>query len=36
MWGFTARDSLTVPSLVAAQLAERGFRDVEVINFASI
>ena len=34
MWGYTARDSMTVPSLTARALAERGFHDVEVVNMA--
>ncbi len=34
MWGFTARDSATIPALVAAELHRRGFEDVEVINLA--
>ncbi len=34
MWGFTARDSLTIPSLVAAGLDSAGFNDVVVVNLA--
>jgi len=34
MWGFTSRDSLTIPSLVAAGLDSAGVRDVQVINLA--
>jgi len=33
MWGIGARDEMTIPSLVAARLAERGVRDVAVTNF---
>ncbi len=33
MWGLGARDEMTIPSLVAARLAERGVRDVAVTNF---
>ncbi|MGQ0538016.1 MAG: SGNH/GDSL hydrolase family protein, partial [Gemmatimonadaceae bacterium] len=34
MWGFTARDSLTIPSLVAAGLDSAGHDDVAVVNLA--
>lgn len=34
MWGIGARDSATIPALVAAALRERGIRDVEVVNLA--
>lgn len=34
MWGFTARDSLTIPSLIAAGLRDAGFTDVGVVNLA--
>jgi hypothetical protein len=34
MWGFTARDSSTIPSLTALELAGRGVTDVEVVNLA--
>jgi hypothetical protein len=34
MWGFTSRDSLTIPSLVARGLDSAGFRDVVVENLA--
>lgn len=34
MWGFTARDSLTIPSLVAAGLDSAGFRDIAVVNLS--
>jgi len=34
MWGFTARDSLTIPALVAAGLDSAGLRDVIVENLA--
>ncbi|MGH7713049.1 MAG: SGNH/GDSL hydrolase family protein, partial [Gemmatimonadaceae bacterium] len=34
MWGFTSRDSLTIPSLVAAGLDSAGFTDVAVVNLA--
>lgn len=34
MWGFTARDSLTIPSLVAAGLRDAGLADVAVVNLA--
>jgi hypothetical protein len=33
MWGWTARDSATIPSLVAARLTARG-EDVEVVSLA--
>lgn len=34
MWGFTSRDSLTIPSLVAHALDSAGVRGVEVVNLA--
>ena len=34
MWGYTARDSATIPSLVAAKLRARGVAGVEVVNLA--
>ena len=34
MWGFTARDSFTIPSLTAAALKARGVENVEVENLA--
>jgi hypothetical protein len=34
MWGFAARDSFTIPSLLSAKLADRGFRHVEIVNLA--
>ncbi len=34
MWGYTARDSFTIPSLVAAELRRRGLGGVEVVNLA--
>lgn len=34
MWGFTVRDSFTIPSLLARALQERGLNDVEVLNLA--
>ena len=34
MWGYTARDSFTIPSLVAAELKRRGIDGVEVENLA--
>lgn len=34
MWGYTARDSMTIPSLTAVLLAERGVRNVRVVNLA--
>ena len=36
MWGFSARDPYTIPSLVAGRLARLGVTDVEVVNLASI
>jgi lysophospholipase L1-like esterase len=33
MWGTGARDEMTIPSQVAALLAERGMRDVAITNF---
>ncbi len=34
MWGFTSRDSLAIPSLVAEGLDSAGIRDVQVVNLA--
>jgi hypothetical protein len=34
MWGYTARDSFSIPSLTARELAARGVRDVEIVNLA--
>lgn len=34
MWGYAARDSFTVPSLLSRRLAERGLENVEVVNLA--
>jgi hypothetical protein len=34
MWGYTARDSFTIPSLLAAELSRRGMSGVEVVNLA--
>ncbi len=34
MWGYTARDSATIPSLVAKKLAASGVSGVELINLA--
>jgi hypothetical protein len=34
MWGYTARDSFTIPALTAVALRERGITDVEVVNLA--
>jgi hypothetical protein len=34
MWGYTSRDSMTIPALVAARLRARGFSDIEVVNLA--
>jgi len=34
MWGYTARDSFSIPSLTARELATRGLLDVEVVNLA--
>jgi hypothetical protein len=34
MWGFTSRDSLTLPSLVASGLRDAGLADVSVVNLA--
>jgi hypothetical protein len=34
MWGYTARDPQTIPSLVAEELARRGRPDVGVVNYA--
>ena len=36
MWGYSARDEYTIPSLVADRLAQGGITDVEVVNLASI
>ncbi|HET7468305.1 MAG TPA: SGNH/GDSL hydrolase family protein [Gemmatimonadales bacterium] len=35
MWGYTARDSATIPALVARELARRGVTDVEVVNLGN-
>lgn len=35
MWGHTVRDSSTLPSLIAARLAARGYDDVVVVNYGS-
>ena len=34
MWGITARDAYTIPSLTAARLKAREVSDVEIVNFA--
>jgi hypothetical protein len=34
MWGFTVRDSFTIPSFFAQALRSRGLQDVEVLNLA--
>lgn len=34
MFGYTARDRFTIPSLVAEELSHRGRSDVKVLNFA--
>ncbi|MGH7665463.1 MAG: SGNH/GDSL hydrolase family protein [Gemmatimonadaceae bacterium] len=34
MWGYTARDSFTIPALVAERLEADGIPDVEVVNLA--
>jgi lysophospholipase L1-like esterase len=34
MWGYTGRDSATIPAFVARDLAQRGIRDVAVLNLA--
>jgi lysophospholipase L1-like esterase len=34
MWGYTARDSQTIPSLLGEALSARGISDVEVLNLA--
>jgi hypothetical protein len=36
MWGYSSRDSGTIPSLVAAALARRGVTDVQVDNLATL
>jgi hypothetical protein len=35
MWGYTARDSATIPALVARALARRGISNVTVVNLAN-
>jgi len=35
MWGYTARDSATIPALLARELARRGVTDVEVVNLGN-
>lgn len=34
MWGYATPDSLTIPSLVASELHDRGLRDVRLVNLA--
>ena len=34
MWGYSSRDSMTIPSLVAAGLRASGMTDIEVVNLA--
>lgn len=34
MWGWMARDSATIPALVAGRLRAMGYRDIEVVNLA--
>ncbi|MCC6930205.1 MAG: hypothetical protein IT359_14565 [Gemmatimonadaceae bacterium] len=34
MWGFSARDSFSIPAYTAGALRERGITDVEVVNLA--
>ena len=34
MWGYTARDSFTIPALVARALRRRGMQDIEIVNLA--
>lgn len=34
MWGYSTRDSATIPALVARGLAARGISDVEIVNLA--
>jgi len=34
MWGYSSRDSMTIPSLVAAGLRASGITDIEVVNLA--
>lgn len=34
MWGYTVRDSSTIPSLVSARLAALGYQDLEIVNLA--
>ena len=34
MWGYTARDSFTIPALVARALLRRGVHDIEIVNLA--
>lgn len=34
MWGYTARDSFTIPSLTARELYARDVRDAELVNLA--
>jgi hypothetical protein len=34
MWGYTSRDSFTIPSLLSQRLAARGVGNVEVVNLA--
>lgn len=35
MWGYTARDSATIPALLARELARRGVTDIEVVNLGN-
>ena len=34
MWGYTARDSFTIPALVASALLRGGVHDIEIVNLA--
>jgi len=36
LWGYSARDSFTIPALTAAALRRRGYRDLELVNLGQI
>ena len=36
MWGYTVRDSFTIPALIARELQSRGINDVELVNYGQL
>jgi hypothetical protein len=36
MWGYTARDSFTIPAFMARELQARGINDVELVNYGQL